>query len=845
MKRALFQNTFYGIGLILVLVSFLFYLLGLIATKEEIQEGISLIHFVLTFITWLCVLFMAIFKRNTYRFCYIFPTLVLSLISAYALNHHLNVFDASPLWLSILLVVVSAAYLSLPFFQEMPRALRFLVGVTVGIGLVVFLYLSLYLIPIYPLSVMIFWVLGISLHSFVPLLFIIFTIVWLIRLDVAGKKAFVGLAVGAGLAILFVVLFTLYWASAVNRINDTYRETFVEDEVTLPAWVRVAQRIPPNDITRKVLKVDLTYMVPELHSTRFRSFDFSSDFAETNIHDPLIVTACLLTDKPCLNREEKIKILESIYDCRHQAAERLWNDEGIITTYVNSSVLLWPQYRMAYTEQVLMLRNTKDYWRKGEAVYTFHLPEGSVVTSLSLWINGKEEKGILTTKEKADSAYRTIVGVEARDPSLVHWQEGSTVSVRVFPVTSDEERTFKIGITSPLHKRGKRLFYEPIYFEGTDFTRAKAVTQVSFMQQPRNLEYPSFFTMEGTMLGFKNQIQYDNQWSISMDDPGLSGDPFCFDNHSYTVHELHAQEIPVEIDDVYLDINHSWTKEECHAAWEITQGKKVRVYDGKRLEEVTAENKNYLFDLLQKQQFSLFPVHLIRHPEKSLLVSKSSAVSPHFSDLEGSSFYQSLKAAPRRGAVYFLCLGDELSPYLKTLREYRFLHFMRGDIHSLQTIIHRSVFVSSTPESDSSVTIHDAKLRITKEKGESSSKAPDHLMRLFAYNHILLRYAECWNRELFTFDGNHPGEDTLLLSSGERLVAEARQAYVVSPVSSLVVLESRADYERFDITDTEDSLHNASKSSNGAVPEPHEWALLAIAGAVALFLRIRHRGFIG
>jgi len=62
----------------------------------------------------------------------------------------------------------------------------------------------------------------------------------------------------------------------------------------------------------------------------------------------------------------------------------------------------------------------------------------------------------------------------------------------------------------------------------------------------------------------------------------------------------------------------------------------------------------------------------------------------------------------------------------------------------------------------------------------------------------------------------------------DSLVAEAATAHVVTPVSSLVVLESQKDYDRFDIKET-DGLKNATKSSTGAVPEPHEWALILLA----------------
>jgi XrtN system VIT domain protein len=62
----------------------------------------------------------------------------------------------------------------------------------------------------------------------------------------------------------------------------------------------------------------------------------------------------------------------------------------------------------------------------------------------------------------------------------------------------------------------------------------------------------------------------------------------------------------------------------------------------------------------------------------------------------------------------------------------------------------------------------------------------------------------------------------------EALVEEAATAYVVSPVSSLIVLETQEDYKRFGIHDIDNSLLNASKNSSGAVPEPHEWMLIIL-----------------
>ena len=71
----------------------------------------------------------------------------------------------------------------------------------------------------------------------------------------------------------------------------------------------------------------------------------------------------------------------------------------------------------------------------------------------------------------------------------------------------------------------------------------------------------------------------------------------------------------------------------------------------------------------------------------------------------------------------------------------------------------------------------------------------------------------------------------------DELIDRAKEAYVVTPVSSLVTLETQKDYERFDIeAPGKNSLKNASIKQSGAVPEPHEWVLIAICLAFAVVL---------
>ncbi|MCY1559455.1 XrtN system VIT domain protein [compost metagenome] len=71
-------------------------------------------------------------------------------------------------------------------------------------------------------------------------------------------------------------------------------------------------------------------------------------------------------------------------------------------------------------------------------------------------------------------------------------------------------------------------------------------------------------------------------------------------------------------------------------------------------------------------------------------------------------------------------------------------------------------------------------------------------------------------------------------TESDAIMQLARAANIVTPVSSLVVLESQQDYERFDLKSDPEGLGNAALANQGAVPEPHEWVLL-IAGAMLVF----------
>lgn len=819
--KTITADKFLWAGWAAVLLSSLIFCVPLLTTVSPDQYlAFFTFHFGIALVYHFALVFNKGSQVQEHRLHYRLVKLVLLLISAYALNREMEVFAASPLWLSLVLVVLCANCLSAPFLPRLPAWLRQFSLFLHGIAFLLFAYLALYLLPLYAISVPGLLVFGVSLHTFVPLLFCVAILVLVVRMAKEARRYWIGFATGVGAALIVCIGFVISWDNHVQRINGCFVNAMSEGEESLPLWVQVAQSVDRDAVTEAILKTGLIYKIPNWNDNFFWSVPSRNFGEQQQLHDPLVTLANVFSGSVLLSREDRIKILESQYNARHQALERLWSGEDLRTEQVSTNVKVWPASHLAYTEKMLTVFNhqSPQRWnRQGEGIYTFHLPEGAVVTSLSLWINGREEKAILTSKEKATTAYRTVVGYERRDPSVVHWQEGATVSVRVFPVMAGESRTFKIGITAPLRREGPRLLYDNVWFDGPNAVKAAETVKLEVADETKSLIQQAALrpTNDRTVM---RSGRYQPVWSVAFRDNGLAPRSFFFNGNSYSLKPYKPLRVAVNISDVYLDVNSAWTTDDLQQVWNLVQGKKVWVYNGGMM-ALKKENKDELLTALRKQSFSLFPFHLIGNRERAIVVSKSGTYSPNMADLEGSGFLKSLneKMNPQN-RVRLFHLGGDVSPYLRSLKERRCFDFETGEMGLLEFILTKNLFVKDA-ENDSDIVVHTAGAVIAKQPGEGVSNAPDHVMRLFAYNHILQRLGK---------------RDSTAAADSTALVKEAQEAYVVSPVSSLVVLETQADYDRFDIADSKNSLKNASLKNNGAVPEPGEWAIVILLLTVFL-----------
>jgi len=748
--------------------------------------------------------------------------LLLWTVSAYSLNRDIPVFAESVNWLNWYILIYSAAFLIVSLLKEkknlvLDKSLVFILST----ASIFHFYQTLMTLKLYPLMVASFWFFGVSFHSLVPLVSLILCLKILKQYyDVSSQ--FWNVIIGSYI-LIFALLFSFIWHW--NTIIDLSEKDFVSIETPykgkdIPAWCELGQKMNDNWISKRILGGSDVFV------TSKSIFDWNF-FRSNQKHDPLVLAANLISGDLNFTFREKKKLTKTIFNKRHESEWKLWRDADLITKSIDTKVKLIPKERIAYTEKVFEVKNVSSWERsQQEALYTFYVPQGSVVSSASLWINGIEEKSYLTTKTKADSAYKTIVGRDRRDPLLVHWQEGNRVTARIFPVTPKEMRKFKIGVTSPLVYEEGELKYKNIDFKGPDMIAAKETIELIINDEDdsTNLDSPLLFDF------IKDKHHYDgiylSNWSLSIDAPKLEPATFNFDNRSYSVLEANQEQKNVnEYRKIYLDLNSSWNKREAKSILQKYSYKQIYVFDGYHMVKLTASNFKKYWKQLRKLNFSTFPIYKVADPTNSLLITKNDHITPVIDDFKKSPFGNHLDAFMEHsaGKLTVVDIGDEPSQLIGSLVELKSLVLART---SFANIIDNGV-ITIPVESENSIAIAPSDTRIVEMQTTGPvSTASDHLMRLFAYNKLLQNVGKEFSKRK---------------SIEEEHIDLAEKAHILSPISSMIVLESQADYDRFDIKRNKNSLGNATLNSNGAVPEPAEWLLIILVLITLLLFQFKSK----
>lgn len=122
---------------------------------------------------------------------------------------------------------------------------------------------------------------------------------------------------------------------------------------------------------------------------------------------------------------------------------------------------------LGYFEWILVLENDTHVTREARAQIA--LPPGAVVSRLTLWVNGEEREAAFAARGQVTAAYRTVVR-QQRDPVLVTTAGADRIAVQMFPVPAHGEMKVRIGITAPLQLDHLREGYLQLpYFHERNF----------------------------------------------------------------------------------------------------------------------------------------------------------------------------------------------------------------------------------------------------------------------------------------------------------------------------------------------------------------------------------------
>lgn len=815
-----FKKVYY-LGIALIIISFLIYIL---TKSESITSGLFSNTFFINY--GICILYFIVLTLVKTQFekpkpkipfdCWI-NMIVLLTISAFALNQEMKVFSKFPDWLNVYTVLIVALFFTYPFIEKFPKYLKIIIYLFTGCAIVLSIYMALFLSALLPITLLSFWFFGLSLHSLVPALwlYVIFRFVIKNKEDINLRK-YICIGLFIPISILGVYLFK--WHNLQFQIKDVTANKNLQLKNQLPSPIFLAQKLPSDPLTEEIL-------FSQFKSQRFWDDGFWFDGNSRNhYHNPLSIIAMALFGKVDIDYETTLSILNIRKDYRHQSSRRLWNGTNLSTSSISNNIRVYPSYRFAYHEKTFVIHNNKDKQSRNawftqstqEGLYTFHVPEGSIVTSLSLWINGKEEKSRLSTSQKADSAYTAIVGVERRDPALVHWKEGNTVTVSIFPCTPDEDRTFKIGFTCPLSIKDGQLFLENIWFEGPEFTEAREATSiVCDGKEDGFAEFPDVFEINA-----KGEYIYKGNylpdWKIPLKPVALSKNKFRFNGYEYQIKELETTIKTITVQDVYLDITKEWKQEEFERLLKVLSSKKLYAWLPEKV-QITSKNKDLVWKEVGNNHFSMPFLYNIKNPENAVIITKSGNQSPLLSDLKNSDYAQESinYLLTTKSKINVINFGTELSPLWRSLHELRLIEYNTIPLTKVANAINTGTF-NYAFEDSTTVSLIESNISIVKSKIKDSTvnaNAPDHLLRMFGYNDILRKIGKKYfEKEKYE----------------NELFREAEGAYVVSPISSMIVLESKVDYDRMGIDKNKNTVGNAQIEPGGGVPEPHEWLLIAL-----------------
>lgn len=809
------------VSIVVTLLSTTMLISSLIGSEFDFEkfEVLCFFNIIIEFLFGVIVTFCVLKNKEKYQ--HLIPFLFLNwFIGCFSTNVFINVFENLPIWVYVVTFLFCFSNFAIynNFKQKYFNTAFYFVN---GCSYLLILYYAIYLIPFAPISCIGILALGLGFYGLVPMIVLISHTVIMIQNFTENRKNGLDFGIGIGVVCVGFTVFTVLLNMESQKISkNTITNSFDNINADLPNYIIISQNLKPNFFNEILLKKDIVYIASD-DFFQFRdldSFGSNKQYNERKTHNPIINLAYLFTTRLDLTADDRINILKSNFDKRLETEEQLWDGKDLFTKNIKEDVKIYANERLAYTEITMDIACAEKSWGDKEAIYSFQLPEGAVATSLSLWVNGIERKGVLTTKEKAKKAYNQIVGVEARDPSLMQWREGNKVVVRVFPIRYDLPRTFKCGFTTPLKVENNIMKYLSLDIKGPNTNEAKTISRIQMAGNEKFEASKDFEFEKGFYINESNGL---DAWEAEM--PMVNkvfSTAFIWKNKAYKINEIQKQKIAFKPSEIILDLNSSWTKNEIKSIVSQTN-RNYFVWNNNQKQSINSANYETVFATFETLTYSLLPLYSLK--EHSLVITKCGTISANFEELETSDYLKKLKDRTQQKNIKVINISENLNPFWQTVKEQKLVSYLKIDLDKCLKLIQENQFLEFK-KMENTINVEPANIAIqeTELDSKTQNNGSNHIYRMYAFGKVLQEQVAIQNDSL----------------KENQFVDLAKDANIVTPISSLIVLETDEDYKNNGIEKNVNTLGNASINNDGAVPEPHEW-LLIIIGLTTIFFYYR------
>lgn len=745
------------------------------------------------------------------KYKHLIPFLFLNwFIGCFSTNDFINIFENLPIWVYATTFLFCFTNFGI-YSNYRHKYLTPIIYFINGSSFLLVIYYTIYLVPFAPLSFIGIIALGLGFYGLVPMIVTIAHAVTLIKTIHSDRKHITSFASGISLPIIGFIIFTILLNIESKKINEySITNSFDNTSTDLPTYITISQHLKPNFFNEIILKKDIVYIASE-NFFEFRGFgDFGTkQYNERKNHNPIINLAYVFCEPLDISTDDRINILKSNFDKRLETEEQLWSGNDLFTKNIKEDVKIFADNRLAYTEITMDIACAEKTWGQKEAIYSFQLPEGAVATSLSLWVNGVERKGVLTTKEKAAQAYKQIVGVEARDPSLMQWKEGNKVVVRVFPISYELPRTFKCGFTTPLYVDKENMKYESLNIKGPNINNAKTISRI---QVVGNETIKTSKDFDLTNKYYINESTGLDSWNaeIPLNNNAFSKS-FVWKDKIYEVNKIESTNSNFTPSEIVLDLNSSWDLDEIENIVS-ENNRKYFVINYNQKQEINSQNYTSIFEQFETLSYSLLPFYNLK--ENTLVITKCGTISANFEELETSNYLKKVKSNTKNKSIKVINISENLNPFWQTIKEQKYVTYAKMDLKNCIKSLQSNSFPTNK-NAENIVNIEQANISIheIEKTNEIEKNGNNHIFRMYAFNKVLDEQVKIQSDS----------------TAQNQFVSLAKEANIVTPISSLIVLETDADYEKNGIEKNVNTLGNASINNEGAVPEPHEWLLIFIA----------------